>query len=182
MTGTTALKISEGARPDAGLPIAAVPTVRLAMPTDSDEILELLKIRNAEERRGPMDVDKVMDAVTAGICRRGALIGIIRGASRIVASIGLYLDRDWDSAVPLVKSRWDFVHPEHRRKTTHARDLITFAKYAAGEMGCPLEMVQTENPDTAEKVKMVGRQMPLGAKIFIVLPTAPSYHLDPPQG
>lgn len=178
----TALAVDTSKSSGAALPVAAVSTVRLAMPPDSDEIIELLKIRNAEERRGTMDIDKVMDAVAAGICRRGALIGVIRGASRIVASIGLYLDREWDSAVPLVKSRWDFVHPEHRRKTTYARDLITFAKYAAGEMGCPLEMVQTENPDTVEKVKMVGRQMPLGAKIFIVMPRLHADRLDPPQG
>ncbi len=143
--------------------------VRLAVFDDGPAILDLLRMKHAEDGIGAFDPAKVTRSVERGVLRYRAMIGVIRGRDRLEASIGLFLGSPWDSSDEHLSDRWMFVHPEHRR-SAHAKNLLIFAKWAATELDCPLVISALVNDTTEAKVKLIERQVPKAGEVFVFRP------------
>lgn len=139
-----------------------------AKPEDAQGVFDLLKICFAEDGGDPVDDAKLVAAITAGINRRWAAIGVIRGgAVPVAASIGLFLEpKHWYSSERHVISRWEFVHPAHRR-SDYLKRLISFAKESSSQLQRPLSIPVPESPQTARKKEMMARHLDPGGQIFV---------------
>lgn len=138
-----------------------------AKPEDACGVFDLLKICYAEDGGDPVDDVKLIEAINAGINRTWAAIGVIRSATvPVAASIGLFLEpQHWYSSERRVISRWEFVHPAHRR-SDYLKRLISFAKQSAAQLQRPLSIPVPESPQTARKKEMMARHMESGGQIF----------------
>lgn len=147
-------------------------TVRLAFPSDEESLVDLLRLKHVEDGVGSFDENRVRLTVHRGIARDFAMVGVIRGKERVEASIGLFVGGWWYSSDENLSDLWCFVHPEHR-KSTHAKSLIEFAKWAATQLDRPLLMAALANETTARKVQLYERQFgkPAGS-IFLLRPRA----------
>jgi GNAT superfamily N-acetyltransferase len=142
-------------------------TVEIAEPRDAPQIFALLKLCYAEDGSDPVDDEKLVEAIDAGIRQDWAMIGVIRAASiGVAASIGLFLDPQWYSYERRVTSRWEFVHPEHRR-SDYAKRLLLFAKESATMLHRPLVLSLEQSDKTARKREMMARHMKVGGQVFV---------------
>lgn len=132
--------------------------VAMAKPGDEEDIFDLLMLLHDENGLYTVDPAKVREVIRLGTARQGGMIGIIRGPERIEASIGLVLSQLWYTDAWQLSERWWFVHPEHRR-TTHAKNLLRFAKWCSDNMNVPLMVGVVANDRTEAKVRLVGRQI-----------------------
>lgn len=147
----------------------ALSDVRLAAPGDEDSLVDMLQEMHRETGLGKFDPDMVHVAVQTGIARAGGVVGVIRGPEEIEATIGLFLGSSWYSREPHLFDLWSFVAESHRR-TTHAKSLIQFAKWAAVELNMPLLMTLVTNEQTERKAKLFERQMPKAGSLFCFTP------------
>lgn len=148
--------------------------VRLALGDDFGPLLTLLKLKHEEDGQGRFDEGRVLATIVRGIARDMAVIGVIRGATGIEASIGLYPAGWWYNTDTYLTDLWNFVHPDHRRTTggrpSHAKLLIEFAKEAATFLKRPLIMSKVLNERTEAMVRLYGRQMSKGGEFFVFSP------------
>lgn len=147
--------------------------VRMARAADASAILDLLVLNHAENGLAPLNVLKVAEDVARGCRQDGAVIGLIEGDTGIEASIGLYIYDWWYSDAKHWTDHWHFVHPNHR-KSTHAKSLITFAKWFAESMQQPVLLGVMSDTRTEGKLKLYGRQLRLIGGIFYHGPLGPS--------
>lgn len=144
-------------------PVAPVPPreapIRVATPEDRDGIMALLRLMHAENGLAPLDEAKVGAALAQALDKRLAMAGVIGEPDALEATVGLFVCEMWYSAALHLEDRWNFVHPDHRAGTTHATNLIGFAKQSAQRMGIPLLMGITSANRTAGKVRLYERQM-----------------------
>jgi hypothetical protein len=133
--------------------------IRVATPEDAPGIMDLLRQMHAENGLEPLDEAKVGEFVGQAIARRLAMAGVIGEPGRLEAAIGLFVGSWWYSSALHLEDRWNFVHPDHRVGTSHAANLIAFAKRSAQQMGIPLLMGITSAKRTAGKVRLYERQM-----------------------
>lgn len=148
---------------------AAPPDVRLAVPEDRDRLVALTEMLHGENglfSLSPTKRDALLDRYYS---RQGSIIGVIGDVGEPVASIYLSLTQpeytdDW-ALVEL----WAHVDPEHRR-STHAKNLITYAKFVSTQMRLPLLIGILSNTRTEAKVKLYERMVPAAGRYFIYNP------------
>lgn len=146
--------------------------IRLASPGDISEIMRLLNLMQAEIGLAPFDDKKVLELVTHMVLRRGGIAAVVRGPKRVEATIGLVLGSWWYSTACHLERLWDFVDPDHRR-TTHAKDMISYAKRYAEGLGIPLVLESVVTPATEAKCRLYDRQLPARGKLFLFDPRNP---------
>lgn len=144
------------------------PEVETAVPADAPALLALLKLMHAETGMAPLDDLRVRQMIWRGVTQQEAVIGVIRGKGprHIEGSIGLFTDRLWYSARDHLADFWNFVAEPHR-KSTHAKNLIEFAKWAALTVDRPLVMSMMANERTAAKLRLYERQLPKAGALFV---------------
>jgi len=144
--------------------------VDVADASDCAEVIDLLRMKHGEDGLGRFSEERAHESVVRGaVTKNMARIGVIRGKTRIEATVGLFVDRPFDSIDQYLFDRWLFVHPDNRR-SEHAKDLIIWSKKIALCLGVPLVLTTIVNQTTANKAKLYERQMPEGGKIFVFNP------------
>ncbi len=153
--------------------ISCPPGVATAVPGDAPALLDLLKLMHAETGEAPFDEARVRATIWHGVTQNGAgIIGIIPGKPNaagqptIEGSIGLYTDTWWYSSRAHLSDRWNFVAEPYRR-STHAKKLIEFAKWAAVTVDRPLVMAMLETEQTSGKLRLYERQLPKSGAVFV---------------
>lgn len=150
--------------------------VSLAQPSDEDEVFAMLLQLHAENGVFKVDEEKVRDFIRHGTEQRGGIIGVIRGETKIEASVGLTLDQWWYTKDWCLSERWNFVLPEHRR-SSHAIQLIEYAKWCAERLKMPLQMGIISTHQTEAKIRLYGRRMrPVGGLFMYNAPDLPGVH------
>ena len=127
--------------------------VRIATPADRDGMIDLLHMMYAENGVASLSVAKMLDFLDRGLSRDKAIIGVVEDDGVIKASIGLFAHSWWYSEDYHIEDCWNFVHPDHR-KSTHAKDLLSFAKKAADDLGVQLLIGILSSERTAAKVRL----------------------------
>ncbi len=151
--------------------------MRLAVPSDEDELMEMYRSRHAEVVMANVDLDeeRVRHALRRGLClQKGndgtyagyplpAWIGAIGGPGCIEGAAYVALELPWDSSHPILVERWNYVLPAYR-KSSNSQELIAFSKGMADALQIyPLIMTSTDRE--AAKWRIYTRKMgaPVGA-------------------
>jgi hypothetical protein len=153
------------------------PDVRLARPEDEPALMAMLEARHQEDGIGTFSIAKSRMAIKKGLMRDYGYIGVIRNAKTIEASIGLFVTTPWDSEDPILTDSWAYVRPEFRR-STNAKNLIEFAKWASTQLGVPLFMTKVKNEQTSGMTRLYARQLPECGSLFLYDPNAPVIPLE----
>ncbi len=140
--------------------------VRLAVPSDEEAIFKLLCLAHKENGVFPMDERKVREFIRTATEKTGGVIGVIDGEHCLEACLLMTLEQWWYTTEWALAERTNFVHPNYR-KTSHAKNLIRFAKWVSDKMNLPLEMGVISNDRTESKVRLYRRQMPYVGAFFL---------------
>jgi len=140
-----------------------LPEVRLALPEDLEEILEMGRQLHAENGLMNLDEDMIRQAAEAAILHNQGIFAVI-GKNPVQAMIFLGLRQYWYSKELHLEELLAFVLPQYR-KSDNAKALIEFAKSAALKLGVPLLIGIVSNDRTAQKIRLYRRRLgePAGA-------------------
>ena len=116
-------------------------------------MIDLLYMMHHENGVAPLSASKMLDALDRGLARDKSIIGVIENDGIIKASIGLFAHSWWYSDEYHLEDFWNFVHPEYR-KSTHAKNLLKFARKAADDLGVQLLIGILSSERTAAKVHL----------------------------
>jgi hypothetical protein len=140
--------------------------VRLAVPNDADDIMDLLALMHEENGLFEMDYDAVREMVLNVLSGKNGIIGVIDGEEGLEAAVCLVIDKLWYSKTWCLNDVFNFVAPKYRR-STRAKSLISFAKSYSDQVGIPLLMGIVSNVRTEAKIKLLERQMKKAGAFFI---------------
>jgi hypothetical protein len=150
--------------------------VRVATPSDEDQIFALLMMLHAENGIFGVNPTKVRHGIQWATQRRGGIIFCIDEGSRIVATLGLLVTSDWYSDDEYLLERWNYVHPEYR-KSNYARKLLEQSKWTSdfftrgalrkGRPPMPFQCGINSFERTEGKVRMYARHMPCIGAFFM---------------
>lgn len=140
-------------------------SVRVAMSQDEDAILKLMKSAFEEQPIFPLDEHKMREKIRICTDRKGGVVGVIDGPNGLEGYLIAVLGQFWYSDAWHLEELSNFVHPDSRR-STHAKDLISFAKWFAEQMNVPvlLGILSTQRLDA--KVRLYQRQAKQVGAIF----------------
>ena len=143
------------------------PIVRLALPSDEDEVMVLCRMLWEENALFPMSEDRVRDTLKLAFAKRGGMLGVIGDKGKIEGMIYLLISSFWYSSEWYLQELFNYVHPDYRR-STNAKALLSFSKKCSDEIGLPLLIGIISNERTEQKVKLYQRQFhkPDGAFFF----------------
>jgi hypothetical protein len=146
--------------------------VRKAKPQDRPEILRICEQNWKENGQFSLAMPKVEAMVDKAFANQGAIIGKV-GRDRIEGIIIMLIAQFWYSEDWMLEEVLNYVLPEHRR-STHAKDMISFAKRCSEEIGIPLVIGVVSNERTKPKIELYRRQLgdPCGG-YFIHRPAHP---------
>lgn len=139
--------------------------IRFAFPHDEERLYQFLLELHRENGMFPVSEAMVRDTIRAATNRQGGVVGIIDGPDgRIEASIGMMLEQAaWYTRAVSLNEKWNFVREDCRR-TSHAKDLMEFAKRCADELGVELFIGVVSTERTEAKIRLYRRQFePVGA-------------------
>ena len=140
--------------------------VRLAEPEDRDALVELTTALHAENGLFSLSLKKRDAMLDRYYNRDGAIIGVIGEIGRPVGTIYLSLSQpEYTDDFALVEG-WNYVAEGHRH-STHAKDLITYAKFISTEMKLPLVIGIMSNHRTEAKVRLYERVLDRAGAFFI---------------
>lgn len=147
--------------------------VHVAGPAYEPGLMELCRELYTENGVFEVNFDKVQDMVRCALHRAPSarfpipgLIGVIGPPEKPEASICLRLSDSWYSDDWVLQDAFNYVHPDYRR-TSHAKDLLSFAKKCADDMEVPLMVGVVSNIRTEAKVRLVERMMPKVGAVFL---------------
>lgn len=137
--------------------------VRVAKPEDEQQIFNMLEKLHEENSLFKMNPAKVWQTIrraTQPDIRTGdvGIIGVIDGKSGIEASVGFFADAFWYTDEFMLSELWTYVLPDFRR-STHAKRLIEFGKWAALRLKVPYHTGTISNIRTEAKVRLYRRQL-----------------------
>lgn len=140
------------------------PRVRLAVPADLPQLIELGRDLHAENALMPLDEAKITEVVKNGILGKGGRIGVIGAIGAIEGGIHLVFGTFWYSNELHLEELYSYVRPEFRR-SGNAKALIEFAKVCAKQMNLPLLIGVVSNQRTQHKIRLYRRRLgdPAGA-------------------
>jgi len=134
-----------------------VSTVRKATPDLRGEILEICRQNHGENGQFALSMPKVESMVDRAFNRGGAVIGVV-GQNRIEGAILMSIGQFWYTDEYCLEEIFCYVHPEFRR-STHAKDMISFGKRCSNELGIPLVIGVVSNERTKPKLELYRRQL-----------------------
>lgn len=141
--------------------------VRKAGPDDEPELMDLCRALHQENGLFSLDEDKVRAMLRRAFDQQGAIIGAVGAPGRIEGAIYMLISNFWYSNDWHLEELFSFVLPQHRR-SSNAKELVSFAKRCSDELGIPLVIGVISNERTAAKVELYKRQLstPAGAFFF----------------
>jgi hypothetical protein len=158
--------ILPGTEPLADPPVPRGATVRAATREDEQELIRLLHAMHAEGGLLDLDEDRARAMFARAFDHKGAVIGVI-GSDKIEGAIFLLLSTFWYSDKIHLEELFCYVDPEHRN-STHAKELIGFAKDCSTRLNIPLLIGVLSDKRTAAKVRLYRSQLGESAGQFFV--------------
>lgn len=142
-----------------------LPTVRIAQPSDVEEVVSMCRRLHNENGVFALNEAKVRNCLQRCFDRAGTIVGVIGAPGSIEASTCMefstfYYTDDWH-----LSELWNFVEKDHRHGTYNAEALIDFCKKCADHMQMPLFTGIVTNKQMAGKVRLYRRLLgyPVGA-------------------
>lgn len=126
--------------------------IRFAVPQDARQLLDLTRLVHAESGIFPLSEAKVMHEIEASIRQQNGVIGVIGAVGAPVGAAWLIAIEEWYTEAPAIVERYVFVHPDHRN-STHARDLLEWAKAMSDRLGPLLIGVINNNTRAPAKLR-----------------------------
>ena len=151
------------------VPADAPDRLRTATQEDFLELLRISKMLHEENGQHPLSERKLWELLTRGICRDGAIIGVIGDPGDIKAMIFLGVESCYYSDDLIIVERWAFTRPDCR-KTDFAKRLIRFAKHCADQTGLELNIGIISDERLAAKERLYARELPKGGSFFVYRP------------
>ena len=141
--------------------------VRLARPSDEDQLFELCRQLHEENGLCRMDDDLVRNNLRTATRGEHGIIGVIEGEDgKLEGVISLIISRFWYSKEWFLEELFNFV-PKEYRTSTRAKSLLAYAKKCADEMKMPLLIGIVSNIRTEAKIKLYERQLPKAGAFFL---------------
>lgn len=144
-----------------------MPQVRVAMPDDEDELMELCRELHTENALFPMSERKVRDTLWVAFAKRGGIIGVIGEPGKIQGLIYLLIASQWYTDEWHLEELLNYVRPAYR-KSNNAKALISFAQDCAVKLNLPLTIGVISNTRTEAKVELYKRRFGKTAGAFFV--------------
>lgn len=141
--------------------------VRIATRADAPEILRLLNVMHSESGLMPLDETCAGEFFERAFARKGGIIGVIGEPGDIEAMIYLLITRFWYTKEHHLEECFNFVRHD-KRKTDHARKLLSFAKECADTIQIPLVVGVLTNQRMEGKVRLYRRSLGIPAGAFFV--------------
>jgi hypothetical protein len=138
--------------------------VRKATPADLPELMEMCRELHLENAQFAMNDAKVTEMIHRAFNGKGAVIGVLGSTGTIEGAILLLINSWWYTDEYCLEEIFSYVRPAYR-KSTNAKELITFGKRCSDELGIPLVIGVVSNERTRAKVGLYTRQLsePAGA-------------------
>lgn len=134
------------------------PDVRLAELDDLPELMRLTKIACSEDAQHTYDAEKVLGVLRLHFEKRGGVVGVIgEKGKELKAYIIMQIAPIWYSNEWQLLELSLFVSPDYR-KSTYAKQLMSFSKQAAKILDLDLTIGVFSNERTAAKVRLYQRQ------------------------
>ena len=144
-------------------------SVRIAIQSDEDEIMNLLAIMHAEGGILPLDEMEARNTFRMAFNRQGGILGVIGESGDIKAMIFLLISRFWYTKHHHLEELFNFVRPDVRKsKENYAPRLIDFAKSCSDEIGIPLTIGILTNQRMEGKVRLYRRSLGVPAGAWFV--------------
>ena len=152
------------------MPLITSP-VRKAVAADRDQILAMCEENHRENGQFSFSATKVMTMIDRAFTGGGAVIGVVGDHNSIEGMLVLLISQFWYTDDWCLEELQNYVRPEFRR-STHAKDMISFAKRCSDEIGIPLVIGVVSNERTKAKLELYRRQLgdPVGG-YFLHRPT-----------
>jgi hypothetical protein len=139
-------------------------TVRIPSPSELGSLLEVCRELYDENALMPWSETLIRSVVENALAGRGALLGVIGDPGAIEAMIMLSVGRLWYTHEPHLEEQFVFVRQAFRNdqrsdqpRSTHARELLEFAKSKSDELGIPLLIGILTHARLAGKVRLYQR-------------------------
>lgn len=147
--------------------------VRKANLDDRPTILDICRRNHDENGQFSLAMPKVEHMIDRAFGKKDAIIGLVGPKARIEGLIVLLIAQFWYTEDWCLEEIMNYVLPEYRR-STHAKDMIAFAKRCSNEIGVPLVIGVVANERTKAKIELYRRQLgdPVGG-YFIHRPPHP---------
>lgn len=148
------------------------PDIRLAEVDDIPSLMALTRLAAAEDAQHPYDSDKVFNVVRRHYEKTGGLIAVAGPKGEPIRGyLIMIIDEIWYSPDYQLLELSLFVDPEHRR-TTIAKQLMTFSKQASEGLALDLTIGVLSNDRTAAKVRLYQRQFQTAGAYFLYRPAS----------
>lgn len=141
-------------------------SVRVAIPSDEDAIFKLMQRAYEEQPIFPLDEQKMRDKIRLCTGRKGGVIGVVEGPNGLEGYLIAVMAQYWYSDAWHLEELSNFVHPNYRR-STHAKDLINFAKWFSEQLQLPLIMGILSTQRLEPKIRLYKRQATLCGAVFV---------------
>lgn len=131
---------------------------------DLPELMEMCRELHLENAQFTMNDAKVTEMIQRAFNGKGAVIGVLGSTGTIEGAILLLINSWWYTDEFCLEEIFSYVRPAFR-KSTNAKELITFGKRCSDELGIPLVIGVVSNERTRAKVGLYTRQLsePSGA-------------------
>jgi hypothetical protein len=140
--------------------------VRMASPSDRGRLRELMVMLHGENGLFSISSGKVDQMLDRFYNRDHTLIGVVGDIGDPVAAIYLEITQPVYSDDWMLCEQFNFVHPEHRR-TSYARQLISYAKKAADQLSLPLMVGILSNKRTEVKMRLYDQVLPRAGGYYV---------------
>ena len=132
--------------------------VRFAVPSDAQQIYDMLKDLYTENTIFPMSPHKVKEQIVQGCLQNNGVIGVIEENGVLAGSVGIFANQYWYTEAWNLEEYWNFVQPDFRRKP-YGRDLVDFAKWFNENAGFILSMGIMSTHRTEAKCRLYDRKL-----------------------
>lgn len=141
--------------------------VRKALIEDRDEILSMCRDNHEENGQFSLSLPKVEAMVDRAFTRQGAVIGVMGASGALESMILMIVSQFWYSDDFCLEECINYVRPEFR-KSTRAKDMISWGKRCSDEINLPLVIGVVANERTEAKMGLYQRQLgkPVGGYFF----------------
>ena len=130
--------------------------VRLAQPSEEDDLMEMCRMLHEENGLFPMSEDRVRQVLRMAFERKGGILGVIGAPGKIEAMICMLISQIWYWDEWHLDELFSYCRPEYR-KSNNAKMLVKFATECADKLGLPLIIGIVSNTRTAEKIRLYER-------------------------
>lgn len=127
--------------------------VRLAQPSEEDDLMEMCRMLHEENGLFPMSEDRVRQVLRMAFERKGGILGVIGDTGKIEAMICMLISQIWYWDQWHLDELFSYCRPEYR-KSNNSKLLINFATRCADELGLPLIIGIVSNKRTAAKIRL----------------------------